>query len=543
MPTPKNDDRASLEKLKHAIEDVIKQECRSDEVHRLLMLSVGRVWFNHHSRLGRAVSPDEIQDMMEYHRQLLHIADWLEASVLNNADWLQSTDKHGRPKKLMKFGSLDQIVKEADKAMLKAAQKGFSVQLSQRDERLEAELQGGFFIVELMSTKALDRESAYMQHCIGNGAYDGMLKNDNHRFLSLRDRFNKPHATMHIARMKNVAISNKTEKPGYKLFADDALVDGYYWNLEQLQGKQNKPPLDKYYEVLVPYLMEMAIAVRRSSNRVPYVADRQLNMHRLSEMPDVIDIVHFNASMEDQGKPIPLKLPRQFKNTRKIELDRAKVDCFPEINPGKVDKISLSSCHVEKFMPNSLSGENLVLFLTHLTAGEMPETIECRRALINFKSVGTFPRSIKANSDLSLTQIQNVNCYMEIEAPSVTLGFDKSKDALQKASEGNDRSRKSRPFVRTKTLNVFPDADGNIDIDAETECLLISMPHDFKGKVKIPETIHVITSIKFRKKCEINQVTFPDTLSDRILIGTIHEAIHLGDYRKDKMACFKPSTQ
>jgi len=55
--------------------------------------------------------------------QLSHIADWLKAATVNRQPWLGHVDERDRPRKLMKFGSVEAIVNEADKAMLKAAQR------------------------------------------------------------------------------------------------------------------------------------------------------------------------------------------------------------------------------------------------------------------------------------------------------------------------------------------------------------------------------------------------------------------------------------
>lgn len=91
-----------------------------------------------------------------------------------------------RPKKLMKFSTIEQIIAEADKAMLKAAQKGRDIVLNESQEKLVVNLDDGFSIVELLAPEALDRESAYMQHCIGNGGYDDKVGSDHFKYLSSR---------------------------------------------------------------------------------------------------------------------------------------------------------------------------------------------------------------------------------------------------------------------------------------------------------------------------------------------------------------------
>jgi hypothetical protein len=146
---------------------------RHYDIKRLLGLSLGRVLSNTEWTDQRAVLT----------RNLSHIIDWLHAAVVNNESWLERRDEFGRPKKLMKFGSLDQIIKEADKAMLKAAQKLQSIQLVEGDEELYQELADGYYLVRLKTAAALDRESAEMQHCVGLGAYDASLNDDNSLIL------------------------------------------------------------------------------------------------------------------------------------------------------------------------------------------------------------------------------------------------------------------------------------------------------------------------------------------------------------------------
>ncbi len=124
--------------------------------------------------------------------ELRHIADWLKAAIVNENAWLKNVDEWGRPKKLLKFSSIEDIIKEADKAMLKATQRLGSVKLVEGDEELYAHLEDGSYLVRLKTPAALDRESAQMQHCIGNGSYDDELDKPDNLYLSLRDKHGKP---------------------------------------------------------------------------------------------------------------------------------------------------------------------------------------------------------------------------------------------------------------------------------------------------------------------------------------------------------------
>lgn len=186
-----------------------------------------------------------------------HVADWLKAAVVNDADWFRNVDEHGRPRKLLKFGTMEGLLKEADKAMRIEAQKLRGVKLGDGDEVPYAELSDGLHLVRLLTPAALDRESGEMQHCIGNGGYDDLVEDGDHLFLSLRDRHGKAHATLEIE--------------------DGAVI--------QLQGKQNKLPLQKYLDALVPFMRANRFAAFFPARLLGYVVDIKGNWHPLDDLP------------------------------------------------------------------------------------------------------------------------------------------------------------------------------------------------------------------------------------------------------------------
>lgn len=201
----------------------------------------------------------------EAHRlDVMHVRDWLRSAVMENDEWLARVDEHGRPKKLMKFGTFREMTAEADKAMRIAIQKLGKIEIDPAHERLHTQLSDGYAMVEMLSDDALDRESSIMQHCIGNGGYDGDLSSDNYVLLSLRDPHGKPHATLRIDRAEGV--------------------------IDELQGKQNNPPTEKY----MPYIREFLKATKM---RIVHGGDGRLGMvqdvfgewHDLQELPDDLE--------------------------------------------------------------------------------------------------------------------------------------------------------------------------------------------------------------------------------------------------------------
>lgn len=200
------------------IEEKIDAISTDPDLRSLLSLSLGRVLVNMATRgedWRQAADEDTVR----------HIGDWLKVALADNAPWLSKRDADGRPKKLMKFSTVEGIVAEADKAMLLFAEKNGNLKLEPGEEEVWLELEGGYVLVRLLTPTALDRESASMQHCIGQGGYDRNLLEGICKYVSLRDAYGKPHATAEIG-------------------PDGCII--------QLQGKQNAIPARRYVEIMRP---------------------------------------------------------------------------------------------------------------------------------------------------------------------------------------------------------------------------------------------------------------------------------------------------
>jgi hypothetical protein len=85
-------------------------------------------------------------------------------------------------------------------------------------------LKDGFYIVQLLTPEALDYESCNMGHCVGQGSYDTAIASGDTIIYSLRDKNNKPHATLEVK---------------------DNIV-------KQIKGHNNEPIIEKYR----PYIIE-----------------------------------------------------------------------------------------------------------------------------------------------------------------------------------------------------------------------------------------------------------------------------------------------
>jgi len=244
------------DEVREAIAERIEELVGDGELLRLALIGIGGVLHRHHKAGG------DWSDLLTRNTgSVMHVLDWLTASLVNAESWLARTDSAGRPLKLTKMHSIEQLVHEADKAMLKASQKLSKAELADGEEALEMELDEGYRVVRLLSVTSLDRESARMQHCVGNGGYDGHLDAESgrrHGLFSLRDNANNPHATIE--------------------------VDFVSKSLLQLKGKQNVIPIRRYMFLLSPFIQSLNLV--RGTDELGFVADAAGKIHHVSAIPD-----------------------------------------------------------------------------------------------------------------------------------------------------------------------------------------------------------------------------------------------------------------
>ena len=245
-----------MDSHKARIEYMIQALEHGPKTRKLLMLSLGRVAY----KFARKGEP-----FLHYltGAAAQHVRDWISVAVERNEPWLSRVDRQGRPLKLMKFSNLDQMVKEADKAMNILNQKIGKVTLSETDEDFILELEDGYSLVRLRTQQALDREGQLMQHCIGQGNYDSYLKSDEVCFYSLRDRAGKPHATIEVSE-----IGDKMKVA------------------TQLQGKQNREPDHKYIKLLMPAYDHLNINMSGLYEGLKKMRDINGKWYGFDELPD-----------------------------------------------------------------------------------------------------------------------------------------------------------------------------------------------------------------------------------------------------------------
>ena len=203
---------------------ILRSRALDNRVKKLVRLSLGRIALRESRRdidWVRQQDGDRID----------HIVDWLVSDVSADAPWLSNVDELGRPRKIMKMGSLDRLHAEAEKQMRRKLSSQ-RVRLRSEDECLFAGEQSSLHLVRLKTPEALDLESAAMRHCVGHGAFDGFLLQEGCMLLSLRDASNLPHATIQVC--------------------EDRIV--------QFRGKANTIPKDEYRAASERLLSPLGIA-------------------------------------------------------------------------------------------------------------------------------------------------------------------------------------------------------------------------------------------------------------------------------------------
>ena len=299
---------SGTEELRKHIDDVLEKQAEGDaKLYELLQVSVGRVVYKKYSGLVRSFTVGQVRNsflliLLNDMDSVTHVRDWLKVSLMDNARWLSNVNEDGWPKKLLKSPDLRGLVKEADKAMLRANGKHSRKSLDDGHEVVEYECQDGWTIVRMLTPEALDLESALMQHCVGDGAYDRILSAGGGEhfegLFSLRDRAGKPHATIEV---RNGLLS-------------------------QVQGKQNMAPIPKYIPHIVGFIRARKIAFEGQAYGL--VCDRNGDIHAIDDLPEILEVV--GALWLKNSEDRPIRIPRVIK-CHQLSLSGTRFADVPEL--------------------------------------------------------------------------------------------------------------------------------------------------------------------------------------------------------------------
>ena len=150
----------------------------------------------------------------------------------------------------------------------------------------------GFTWVKLLNQDDCTEEGEAMGHCVAQ--YGGLVEAGNVNIYSLRDKNNTPHVTLELA-------------------ADDTAV-------HQIQGKENKPPIEKYHEYIFDFLKKKQLDTVES-----IVEFGGPNIWK--QYPS--DFWHINGDLNLDGTETRA-LPDNLKITRSLRLSSSKITSLPD---------------------------------------------------------------------------------------------------------------------------------------------------------------------------------------------------------------------
>jgi hypothetical protein len=293
-----------------------------------------------------------------------HVADWLKVAVQDREEWIDKLDGKGRVQKLVTIASLEQACDHADKAM-HSRNRRLASQLvpDNAGEETVTAMAGGFRMVRLLTVESLDRESVGMGHCIGQGSYDKTLKDGSRQFFSLRDCKNQPHATLEVDTKEHSVL--------------------------QCQGKENKPPVERY----LPYLQQFIEAERfhlKASAGHTGLIEHDAHYYSIHNLP---------ANLEIKGN---------------LDLSEASIKNLPErLKVG--GELVLSGTRITELPKNLQVDGDLYLHGTRIT--QLPDDLKvsgglCLRGL-EITKLPDF-RRVGGNLDLSRTNISQLPDGLEV---------------------------------------------------------------------------------------------------------------------------------
>lgn len=223
------------------------------KLQKWVALRLNKIHKNEHPNPQPGEATETIQRNERY---LIEIRDWFRH---------KTQTEHGF--NINSFPDISSAMEQADiwqSEMAEDRGEGHAKFYTQPDYNAE-DLGNGFRMVEVVPDD-LENEGAIMQHCVGDDSqdYKEKVESGKSKIFSLRDSRGWPHATIEVHNQNEFDIEDFDNDPENWVY-DDAgnLVDIDYeaygdrtadWAIEQIQGKQNEPPVDKYKPYLKGWL-------------------------------------------------------------------------------------------------------------------------------------------------------------------------------------------------------------------------------------------------------------------------------------------------
>lgn len=289
-----------------------------------------------------------------------HIADWLKGAMERKEPWLKpyyigDNGEPTYPKRLYDYiHCLKHATNEADKDMKWESERLRGLVSLGIDEEEIMKFPNGYRIVRLTSPLALDAESAYMRHCIGQGGYDHHFENNDCAFYSLRDASNKPHATFQVETKKN--------------------------RLVQLQGKANKPPVAKYMPYVVDFVRDKKFDLQVTVNQCGLLKQHG-TVYSVYHLPEgFVYEPPWDGSkpkLNLEGLPIA-HLPKNFRVGGSLDIEGTLIEHLPK-GLHVTEDLSIGSCPVKTLGARTFVGKGF--YVANATFEGVPEDANLRGSI------------------------------------------------------------------------------------------------------------------------------------------------------------------
>lgn len=344
----------------------------------------------------------------ELHGQVQHVADWIRSAIQDQDAWLSRVDEGSKQKKPFRFNdihTLEDAVREADKDMREKNRiLASKLKLDYEGEKTIMEFDNGYRIVQMETPEALDRESVKMGHCIGQGSYDNRQASGSHRYLSLRDASNEPHATLEIENASNTII--------------------------QCQGKENTTPKPSYLKQVVEYARTAGCRVSANPRSSGLITVRG-NIHSVYDLPEnseitgSLDLHDVKVSSLPEGLRVSgdlilngtaiSQLPRNLKVGGNLIYDKSSLKELPDGLEVSGD-IYLRSSQITSIPDDIKVGGDLILWSSAINS--LPKTLNVKGTIdLKNSQIMQLPDGFhcKGSMDLSRTRITRLPSNMRVD--------------------------------------------------------------------------------------------------------------------------------
>lgn len=323
----------------------------------------------------------------ENEKKLTNIKNWIYSIVKNKELFIT-------PKNL----TIDNLDNIANKYFEKKNNNSKIITLDEKNEKFITNL-NNYYLVQLLTSESLEIESKIMQHGLENKFYTQRLEENNYKYFSIRDEFNKPHLTFVI----------------------------YKNEVNSLYGKQNKIET-KYIDLLIPWFKEYNYFFRSLSymlilndndqklyniNNIPENCkiDGDLDLHgylieklpnnltvngslnlkkcrKLNKIPDNL-IVNGNLNLTETNIT---ELPNNIIIKNNLKLTNSSIIKLPENLT--IDGLNINNCPYLKKIPENLNVK-FSLNISFSKIKKIPDNIECERIFIDKKQINLINKNTK----------------------------------------------------------------------------------------------------------------------------------------------------